>query len=181
VVATLRAGIVGLDTTLRDRPTVTAEGVAIQELIDGVSVRRPPTHVDHRGSICEVYDVRWGFTDDEVVYVYHVTVTPGQVKGWVLHIEQHDRMFVYAGVLRVILFDARVESPTFDRLNVFHFGTHDRALLSIPAGVYHAVKNVGEHEAAFINLPSQPYRHDDPDKYRLPLDNDVIPYRLSVG
>ena len=88
-------------------PTVTAEGVAIQELIDGVSVRRPPTHVDHRGSICEVYDVRWGFTDDEVVYVYYVTVTPGQVKGWVLHMEQNDRMFVYAGVLRVILFDGR--------------------------------------------------------------------------
>ena len=31
----------------------------------------------------------------------------------------------------------------------------------------------------FVNLPSQPYRHDDPDKYRLPLENDVIPYRLT--
>jgi hypothetical protein len=28
-------------------------------------------------------------------------------------------------------------------------------------------------------MPSEPYRHDDPDKYRLPLDNDVIPYRLG--
>jgi dTDP-4-dehydrorhamnose 3,5-epimerase len=50
--------------------------------------------------------------------------------------------------------------------------------LSIPAGVYHAVQNVGDREAAFVNLPSQPYQHDDPDKYRLPIDNDVIPYRL---
>src|SRR5262245_43037008 len=178
---TLRAGIAGLDETLRDVPTVTSDGVAIREVIDGVSVRRPPTHVDERGTICEVYDVRWEFTDDDLVYVYHVTVTPGQIKGWVVHLEQNDRMFVYAGVLRVVLYDGRLESPTYDRLNVFHFGTHDRALVSIPAGVYHAVKNVGHSEAAFINLPSQPYRHDDPDKHRLPLDNDVIPYRLSVG
>ena len=40
---------------------------------------------------------------------------------------------------------------------------------------WHAVQNVGHEEAAFINMPSQPYRHDDPDKYRLPLENDVIP------
>jgi dTDP-4-dehydrorhamnose 3,5-epimerase len=51
--------------------------------------------------------------------------------------------------------------------------------VSIPAGVWHAVQNVGHDEAAFINMPSQPYRHDDPDKYRLPLENDVIPYRLT--
>ena len=44
---------------------------------------------------------------------------------------------------------------------------------------WHAVQNVGHEEAAFINMPSQPYRHDDPDKYRLPLENDVIPYRLT--
>lgn len=74
--------------------------------------------------------------------------------------------------------DARTDSPTYGRLNVFHLGGHDRALLSIPAGVYHAVCNVGADEGAFVNLPSHSYQHDDPDKYRLPLDNDVIPYRL---
>jgi dTDP-4-dehydrorhamnose 3,5-epimerase len=82
-------------------------------------------------------------------------------------------------VLRIVLYDARSDSPTRGCVNVFHLGSHDRALLSIPAGVWHAVQNVGPHEAAFVNLPSRPYEHDDPDKYRLPLDNDVIPYRLS--
>ena len=83
-------------------------------------------------------------------------------------------------MLRIVLYDARTESESFGRLNIFHLGEHDRALVSIPAGVYHAIQNVGDHEAAFVNLPSQPYQHDDPDKYRLALDNDVIPYRLSV-
>lgn len=178
--ATVRAAIDGLDQARKDASTVTADGERLQELIDGVKLRRPPTHADHRGTITEVYDLRWEFTDDPLVYVYHVTIRPGQVKGWVVHLEQNDRLFAYAGVLKIVLYDARADSPTHGLLNVFHVGGHDRALLSIPAGVYHAVQNVGAEEGAFINLPSQPYQHDDPDKYRLPADNDVIPYPLPT-
>ncbi len=176
----LGADIEGLEKTRKDNASVAADGTSLQENIVGVELRRPPTQADERGTICEVFDLRWGFTDDPLVYVYHVTIRPGQVKGWVLHRVQNDRHFVYAGVLRIVLYDARTESESFGRLNVFHLGEHDRALLSIPAGVYHAVQNVGDKDGAFINLPSQPYLHDDPDKYRLPLENDVIPYRLSV-
>jgi len=176
----VQAGIEGLEQAQKDGASVTSDGVLLQEPIVGVKVRRSPTHADERGTICEIYDLRWGFTEDPLVYVYHVTVQPGQVKGWVMHREQNDRLFAYAGVIRIVLYDARSESASFGRVNVFHLGEHDRALLSIPAGVWHAVQNVCDHEAAFVNLPSQPYQHDDPDKYRLPIENDVIPYRLSV-
>ena len=172
------AGIDGLEQAVKDAATVAADGTSLQERIAGVEIRRPPTHADERGTITEIYDLRWGFADDPLVYVYHVTVTPGQTKGWVLHRKQNDRMFVYAGVLRVVLYDAREDSESYRTLNVFHFGSHDRALLSIPAGIWHAVTNVGTTEASFVNLPSRPYDHDDPDKLRLPRDNDVIPYRL---
>ena len=178
-VATVPAEYEGLENARKDNPSVSAEGEPLQEPIAGVQIRRPPTHADERGSICEVYDLRWEFTDDPLVYVYHVTIRPGEIKGWVLHREQNDRLFAYAGTLRIVLYDARTDSESFGRLNVLHIGGHDRALVSIPAGVWHAVQNVGHDEAAFINLPSEPYRHDDPDKYRLPLDNDVIPYRLT--
>jgi dTDP-4-dehydrorhamnose 3,5-epimerase len=33
----------------------------------------------------------------------------------------------------------------------------------------------------FINLPTAPYKHADPDKYRLPLDTDEIPYQFEKG
>ena len=49
----------------------------------------------------------------------------------------------------------------------------------IPPGVFHALLNVGEIDALFVNLPTRPYRHDAPDKFRLPLDTDQIPYRLG--
>jgi len=171
-------GIECIEAATKDEASVSADGVRLEERIVGVEIRRPPTHADERGSLCEIFDLRWGFTDDPLVYVYHVTIRPGQLRGWVVHRVQNDRMFVYAGVLRLVLYDARVGSDSYGLLNVFHLGDHDRALVHIPAGVFHAVQNVGNDEAAFINLPSQPYQHDDPDKYRLPLDNDVIPYRL---
>ena len=178
--AAVQAGVEGLEKAKKDAASVTSDGKLLQEAIVGVEIRRPPTHADERGTICEVYDLRWGFTDDPLVYVYHVTIRPGQVKGWVVHLKQNDRLFAYSGVLRIVLYDARTESESFGRLNIFHLGEHDRALVSIPAGVYHVIQNVGDREAAFVNLPSQPYQHDDPDKYRLPIENDVIPYRLSV-
>ncbi|MGH3111618.1 MAG: cupin domain-containing protein [Gaiellaceae bacterium] len=175
---TLDARIDGLEQAKKDSATVTPDGSSLEELIAGVEIRRPPTHADGRGTLTEIMDLRWGFTDDPLVYVYMVTIRPRQVRGWVVHREQNDRVFAYAGTLKIVLYDARTESPTYGRLNVFHFGAHDRALVAVPAGVYHAVQNVGDDEGAFVNLPSQPYRHEDPDKYRLPLDNDVIPYQL---
>jgi dTDP-4-dehydrorhamnose 3,5-epimerase len=176
--ATVAAGIEGLDRARKDQPTVSSDGTSLQEQIVGVEVRRAQTHADERGTLTEIFDERWEFTDEPLVYAYLVTVRPEQVRGWVVHRSQSDRLFVYAGVLKIVLYDARTESPTRGLVNVFHLGGHDHALLSIPPGVSHGLRNVGSEEGMFVNLPSQPYQHDDPDKYRLPLDNDVIPYRL---
>lgn len=169
----------GLEQAVKDPASVRPDGERLEALIDGVEIRRTRTQADDRGTLCEIFDPRWGFTDDPLVYAYLVTLRPGQVRGWVVHLEQNDRLFVFGGVLRVVLYDARQRSDTYGRLNVLHFGDHDRALVSIPAGVYHGVKNVSDREGAFVNLPSQPYRHEDPDKYRLPADSNVIPYQLA--
>jgi dTDP-4-dehydrorhamnose 3,5-epimerase len=179
-VAVMRvAGIEGLDQARKDVASVSADGARLEEPIAGVQVRHTPTHADERGTLTEICDLRWEFTEDPLVYVYLVTIQPGQLRGWAMHREQNDRLFAYAGILRIVLYDARTDSETFGRVNIFHLGEHDPALLSIPAGIWHAVKNVCDHQGAFVNLPSRPYQHDDPDKYRLPLENDVIPYRLE--
>jgi dTDP-4-dehydrorhamnose 3,5-epimerase len=177
-VAFVAGEIAGLELARKDSATVRSDGERLQDSIDGVSVRRAVTQADERGTICEILDERWGFTDDPIVYVYHVTIRAGQLRGWVVHRFQNDRLFAFAGVLKIVLYDARVDSPTFGQIDVLHVGRHAPSLISIPAGVYHAVQNVGDEEGAFVNLPSEPYQHDDPDKFRLPRENDVIPYRL---
>ena len=61
-------------------------------------------------------------------------------------------------------------------VNEFTFGERNPVILVIPKEVYHAVKNVGIKDAIFINMPTQPYNHQDPDKYRLPMKNSLIPF-----
>jgi dTDP-4-dehydrorhamnose 3,5-epimerase len=57
-------------------------------------------------------------------------------------------------------------------------GAANRGLLTIPAGVVHAVVNVGTDEVRFVNMPTRPYDHERPDKFRPPPDTSEIPYRL---
>src|SRR4051812_29242785 len=126
----------------QDAQTVTAAGAPIQQLLEGVQIRAAVTHLDDRGSLCEIYSPAWEFSEAPLVYVYQVTIRPGQVKGWVVHLEQDDRLFFSQGDVKVVLFDDRPDSPTFEQLNVHHFGESRRGLLRIPRGVYHAVQNV---------------------------------------
>jgi dTDP-4-dehydrorhamnose 3,5-epimerase len=168
----------GFEATTSVPQTVTSAGDDVQPIIDGVLLRRTPTHADERGDLSEIYDERWGFTPDAVTFAYFVTVRPGAVRGWALHLEQDDRLFFGIGTLKVALYDAREDSPTLGLVNVFFLGSHDRGLLRIPPGVYHAVKNVGNVDAVFVNLPSQPYRHDNPDKRRADVGGAAIPYRI---
>jgi dTDP-4-dehydrorhamnose 3,5-epimerase len=130
-------------TPVRDEQTVTPAGERIATAIDGVLVRRAVTQTDERGSLCEIYDERWGFTDEALVYVYTVAIPPGQKRGWVVHAEQDDRMFISRGAVKVVLYDARPGSPTHERVQEIFSGEFDRTLLRIPAGVFHGMVNIG--------------------------------------
>lgn len=162
-----------------DRQTVTPQGQLVQTLIDGVKVRLAVTHPDERGDLCEVYSTAWDFDDGPMVYAYFASIRPGQTKGWVKHLLQTDRLFMAIGSFRVALYDDRPDSPTYQKLNVLYFSDRKRGLVRIPAGVFHAVQNVGHVDASFINHPTRAYNHAQPDKYRLPLDTPLIPFSFA--
>ena len=126
-----------------------------------------------------MFSSAWGFHAEPVLHAYMVMVRPGSVKGWVKHLAQDDRQFPIVGALLYVLYDDRPESPTYKMVQRLTFGDRRRGLLVIPAGVYHAVQNVGPGEAFLVNLPTRPYDHASPDKYRLPIHNDVIPYSFE--
>jgi dTDP-4-dehydrorhamnose 3,5-epimerase len=164
---------------LKDSQTVTPEGERIVKRISGVVIDRRPLQEDERGVLQEVYNPAWGLHPAPLVYAYSVVIRPRQTRGWVVHYLQDDRLYFFRGVFRVALYDDRPESPTYKMLDVFVISDHQRGLLIIPRGVYHALKNIGNDDAFFINLPSEPYNHKDPDKYRLPLKNDLIPFAFE--
>lgn len=160
--------------------TVTAKGASVAPNIDGVKIFYPVTHQDDRGTLCEVYSKSWNFDDVPLVHAYLVTIRPGKVKGWAVHSEQIDRYFFVNGSVKLVLFDDREFSPTKGLISEHYFSEMNRALVSVPPGIFHAVENVGQSDALMFNIPSEPYRYERPDKKLLPLENSRIPYSFST-
>ena len=74
-----------LAAAVKDRQTVTSEGKSLDGLIEGSVFREVPTHVDERGSVVELFDPRWQWHPDPLVFAYSFTIKPGFAKGWNLH------------------------------------------------------------------------------------------------
>lgn len=159
--------------------TVTVTGERVAPTIDGVSTHQQVTQQDDRGSLTEIYSPLWQFDNIPLVYLYTVTIRPGKAKGWAVHHDQVDRYFFYQGTTKLVLYDDRADSPTHGLVTEHYYGDLNRTLVLVPPGIYHAVENVGSTDALLINLPSEPYHHEDPDKLTLPLNNDLIPYRFK--
>lgn len=164
---------------VRDTETVTSTGQRIAPLPAGMVVHDLVTHVDERGTVCELYDLRWGVNPDPLVFAYMFTIRPGMAKGWGIHREHEDRYAFLSGELELAFYDAREDSPTGGQESRLFLSGYDRKLLTIPRGVWHAERNVGEVDVQVVNFPTIPYDHANPDKYRLPLDTDELPVRLG--
>ena len=54
-------------------------------------------------------------------------------------------------------------------------------MVNIPKFVWHAEHNVGSTDVVVIDMPTEPYDHANPDKYRLPIDTPLIPYSFGAA
>ena len=165
----------------RDRKTVTPQGESVDRLPEGVIVQDLVTHVDERGSVCVLYDPREVPHPDPLVYSYCFTIRPGVVKGWNLHESHEDRYALVLGHVKVLLYDTREGSPTQGLLASVVMSEHRRRLVTVPAGVWHADWNIGATDALVVNYPTTQYDYEAPDKLRLPVDTDLIPYSFPPG
>jgi dTDP-4-dehydrorhamnose 3,5-epimerase len=172
-----------LDETLaaarRDAQLTTPAGEVVRRLTAGVSIRQLPTHIDERGTVCELFDPRWNWHPDPMVFAYTFTIRPGIVKGWNLHREHEDRYVILSGDMNLVLFDPREDSPTCGEVCTVTLSGRQRCLVNVPINVWHADHNIGDTDVVAINFPTQPYDHRNPDKYRLPIDTPLIPYSFG--
>lgn len=163
----------------RDGMTVTAEGHACTRMIEGVRIRDLVLHTDDRGTVCEMFDPRWDWHPDPLVFSYFYTIRPGLIKGWAMHKIHEDRYCMMQGEMKIVLYDPRPESSTSGLVVELYLTEHRRQLLSIPVGVWHADQNIGDKDCLIVNFPTIQYDHANPDKYRLPLDTELIPYKFE--
>jgi dTDP-4-dehydrorhamnose 3,5-epimerase len=168
-----------LAAAVRDQQTVTDAGVATVPIIEGVSFRETVAQHDDRGTLVELYDTRWTWHPEPLLYVYSFTLEPGVVKGWALHKEHEDRYFVIEGKMEVVLFDPRPDSSTYGKVSRIVLSADRPRLMNIPRFVWHADHNFTVEPARGINFPTTCYNHANPDKYRLPIDTPLIPFSFD--
>jgi dTDP-4-dehydrorhamnose 3,5-epimerase len=176
-----RPKITGLDVLVAKHSAVDAAGQLRQNPIDGVTCRfvRPVPHED--GTVAEVARADWPEIDLPVVQVHVTTTLSGRVRAWGLHRASTDRLFVVRGLVSIVVYDGREDSPTYDQVNEFRVSERNPALLVIPPNLYHGWKNIGNDEAFILNMPSSDYDYEGPDALDLPYDSPlaegIVPFR----
>ena len=163
----------------RDTQTVDAAGRRLDRLPEGMVVHDLVTHTDERGTVCELFDPRWGLSPDDMVFAYTFTIRPGMAKGWGIHREHEDRYAFVDGELELVLYDAREDAATAGEESRLFLSHLHRRFVVIPRGVWHAERNIGSRDVRVVNFPTIQFDRQSPDKYRLPLDTDELPVRLG--
>jgi dTDP-4-dehydrorhamnose 3,5-epimerase len=134
---------------------------------------------DERGRLMEI------IRKDEPHYkpiaqVYMTTNYPGVVKAWHYHKNQTDQVTCAKGMIKLVLYDARENSPTCGEVNEFFIGEHNPMLIQIPPMVYHGWKCVSESESVVVNCPDQLYDYKNPDEHRADYNDPAIPYNWEI-
>jgi dTDP-4-dehydrorhamnose 3,5-epimerase len=146
-------------------------------LIDGVKTRRLRVIPDERGWLMEILrsdDAE--FTKFGQVYVS--ATYPSVVKAWHYHKHQVDNFACIAGMVKLVLVDTRTGSPTEGLVSEFFLGPLNPTLVQVPSLVYHGWKCISADLAVVVNVPTEPYRYDDPDEFRL-APHGTLPYDWS--
>lgn len=164
----------------QDVATVTPAGESLATVIDGVRTRSTPNHVDHRGTVFEIFEGPNAFWSEPVVYAYEFSVRPHQMKGWGVHEHKTDRYTVISGEILQFLWDDRADSPTRGVVQKVVLSDRGVRQVLIPPGVWHISINVGTVEAYLINLPTDVYHHGAPDRRLLAWDDPAAPIDLRA-
>jgi dTDP-4-dehydrorhamnose 3,5-epimerase len=173
--------VIGADQLVAKHSAVDSDGNPRWSPLAGVKFRptRPVPHED--GHVTEVARASWELLDEPVVQVHITTTFAGRIRAWGLHPRGTDRLFVVSGLVKLVVFDGRKDSPTVGQLNEFVVSEKNPGLLIVPPNLYHGWKNIGTSEAIIINMPDRMYDYQQPDALDLPWDSEaagrIIPYK----
>jgi dTDP-4-dehydrorhamnose 3,5-epimerase len=152
----------------------------VADEIDGVWVKDLAVIPDERGRLMEILRAdEDGF--EKFGQVYISTTYPGVVKAWHLHKVQDDNFCCVKGMVKLVLYDAREDSPTKGTLTEYFIGNHNPMLVRVPAGVYHGWKCISGDESIVVNIPTEPYNRESPDEYRAAWNTPDIPYSWDIA
>jgi len=130
----------------------------IEGTIHDVVIRNIKRFTDSRGWLAEIF--RHDELPDEVhpAMCYVSETLPGIARGPHEHVDQTDLFaFLGPGNLKLYLWDARKDSPTFGVKESRIVGESSPCVVTVPPGVVHAYKCVSDKPALVFNAPNRLY------------------------
>jgi dTDP-4-dehydrorhamnose 3,5-epimerase len=106
--------------------------------------------------------------------IYFSSVYPGVVKGWHLHKQMTLNYAVVTGMIKLVLYDDRSESPTRGEIQEIYAGDLNYSLIQIPPGIWNGFMGIGERIAIVANCATMP--HDPEEIIRMDPRDSHIPY-----
>ncbi len=158
---------------------MTNKSAQVVKQIEGVKVKHLVRHVDDRGYFMEILrdddELLSRFGQASMAFTY-----PGVIKAFHYHKEQDDHWFFPKGNVQTVLYDQREKSSTHGMTNVFYQGEQNPILVSIPAGVAHGYRVLGNEPAMIIYFTTKSYNRESPDEYRIPFNDPKIGFDWST-
>lgn len=146
-------------------------------MIKGIAITPLKKIPDERGTIIHM------LRNDSPLFhtfgeIYFSTVYPGVVKGWHLHEKMTLNYAVIQGMIRLVLYDDRKDSPSRGQLQEIFTGEDNYSLITIPPGIWNGFKGIGVKTAIVANCSDIP--HDPKEIKRMDFINDVIKYNWDI-
>ena len=145
--------------------TASIEGVRVQQLAQIGTEGGPVLHMMRCDS-----PLYLGFGE-----IYFSEIVPGAVKAWKLHRRQTQHFAAPAGLIEVVIYDCRDNSPSRGRIESFLLGRPDHyRLLRVPPLVWYGFAARSGTPGILANCADLPHSPDESE--RIPADSPLIPY-----
>jgi len=142
-------------------------------MINDVKIKPIKRFCDDRGFFCEV--IKDGEeTFHEIKQTSYTETLPGVIKAFHWHRKQWDVWFVVNGLAQVVLHDLRENSSTKGETQVVFAGRENPILISIPPGVAHGYRVIGNEKVCLFYHTSEAYNPTEPDEERISFDDPQI-------
>lgn len=145
-------------------------------MIDGVKAIPLKKICDERGTIMHMLKCTDPYFE-QFGEIYFSAAYPGVVKGWHEHTKQVQFYAVIQGMIKLVLYDNRPNSLSYEELMEFFIGEDNYQLVRIPTGVINGYKTIGTKTAIVANCSTLP--HDPDEVVRYDPHGDKVPYKWA--
>lgn len=145
-------------------------------MIEGVKIVPLKKIPDERGTI--MHGVRKDNILNDFGEVYFKKLYQGVVNGWHVHEKLILNYICILGMIKLVLYDMRNNSPTHGEIQEIFFGEDNYCLVHIPPGIANGTKGMWSPYSIFANVASE--THNSDVKYlRIDPHSGEIPYNWA--